>query len=299
MENNSFGMGWLKDYPDIRDYHVDYDTVSEKMKNNGQNDSVKTMLKKLNMPKKIPVKAPASADIRAWCSPVENQGGLGSCTANAAAGIIEYYERRAFGKYIDASRLFIYKTTRDLLGWTGDTGAYLRSTMGSLALFGAAQEKYWPYVISHFDIEPSAFLYAMAKDYQALVYYRLDPLGTPTSTTLDSIKLHILAGIPSMFGFTCYSSLWSAVGGKIPFPQSGEHVIGGHAVDVVGFDDSLVITNGSVRTTGALLIRNSWGPTWGISGYGYLPYEYVLRGLANDFWVLISNAWVDSGKFGI
>lgn len=26
-------------------------------------------------------------------------------------------------------------------------------------------------------------------------------------------------------------------------------------------------------------------------GYGYLPYEYVLKGLASDFWVLISEDW--------
>ena len=50
--------------------------------------------------------------------------------------MIEYYERRAYGKHIDASRLFLYKATRNLLHWTGDTGAYLRSTLEALALFG-------------------------------------------------------------------------------------------------------------------------------------------------------------------
>jgi len=49
---------------------------------------------------------------------------LGSCTAHAVVGIIEYYERKAFGKHIDASRLFLYKVTRNLMKQKGDTGAY-------------------------------------------------------------------------------------------------------------------------------------------------------------------------------
>ncbi len=48
----------------------------------------------------------------------------------------------------------------------------------------------------------------------------------------------------------------------------------------VGYDDKMKIKNtgsGGVETTGALLIRNSWGTGWGDAGYGWLPYEYVLN----------------------
>src|SRR5262245_28837621 len=82
-------MGWLPDHPDFRDYHMGHEAIQAIFKGtrfeNGELPSI-----------------PASVDLRPWCSPVENQGNLGSCTANAGAGMIEYYQRRAFNEYINA-----------------------------------------------------------------------------------------------------------------------------------------------------------------------------------------------------
>jgi C1A family cysteine protease len=280
--NDAMGMGYLRELADVRDLSAD-------------SSSIKEILKK-SAPLKAAVKStPASADLRAWCSPIEDQKSLGSCTAHAGVGMLEYYERRAFGSHIDASRLFLYKVTRSLLGWKGDTGAHLRTTMKALAMTGAPPEQYWPYVMSKFDDEPSAFLYALGDNYEALKYYRLDAAGSPPADVLNNVKTSLAAGLPSMFGFTVYTSIPPLGDGKgeIPFPGSGDKVAGGHAVLAVGYDDAKKIGT----SKGALLIRNSWGVTWGAGGYGWLPYDYVLRGLANDFWAMVRARYVNTALF--
>jgi C1A family cysteine protease len=295
-------MGWLPDYPDIRDVTFQSERVPSKLQALGQ-PSVKQMLAKVGATTSAPAALPTSVDLRPWCSPIEDQKTIGSCTAHAGVGLVEYFERRAFGKHLDASRLFLYKVTRNLLKWTGDTGAFLRSTMYALTLFGVPPEEYYPYNIADFDKEPSAFCYAFGQSYQAISYYRLDPPGTTRSNLLTQIKTYLANGLPSMFGFTVYSSISQANtnGGKIPYPTRGERVEGGHAIDAVGYDDNLKIKNtnvGGIETTGALLIRNSWGTGWGSAGYGWLPYKYVLDGLATDWWSLIKSEWIDTGQFG-
>jgi len=286
-------FGWLRELPSIKNYTTEH-------------TEIKPLLAKVHGAGTVsaPASLPGTVDLRAWFSKIEDQLNLGSCTANAGVGLLEYYERRAFGKHIDASRLFLYKTTRNLLGWTGDTGAYLRSTLEALVLFGVPPEDYWKYDVSKFDDEPTAFLYAFASNYQAVKYYRLDPSGTTKAALLNAIKTNLAAGLPSFFGFTVYSSYTQANAankGAIPFPTAVDKISGGHAVVVAGYNDSLVIKNtntGAVATTGAFLIRNSWGTGWGDGGYGWLPYEYVLKGLAVDWWTLISAEWIDTGKFG-
>jgi C1A family cysteine protease len=287
LNGRRYGMGWIPDYPDFRDY-------------TDKTEEVKTLLRVTQVLKKKTL--PKSINLREWCSPIEDQGMLGSCTAHAGAGIIEYYERKSFGKHIDASRLFLYKVTRNLMKMKGDTGAYLRTTIGAMVLFGVPPEDYWPYADDEkkFDKEPPAFCYAFAQNYQTIKYYRHDPPETPANTILNRVKTYLASGHPAMFGFTVYNSIEQAEKtGKIPFPSSREKIEGGHAVAVVGYDDSIKINNtyGQKETTGALLIRNSWGKGWGEEGYGWLPYDYILKGLAEDFWSVIKKEWVDAGEF--
>jgi len=285
-----YAMGWIPDYPDFRDYTEETTEVRE-------------ILGPARPPKAkgLPASA-ASVDLRPWCSPVEDQGMLGSCTAHAGAGVIEYYERRSFGRHVDASRLFLYKVTRNLMKMSGDTGAFLRTTMGAMVLFGVPPEEHWPYTDEEeeFDREPPAFCYAFAQNYQTIKYFRHDPPGTKPEDLLKKLKKSLSKGHPAMFGFTVYNSIEQAgKTGRIPFPSSKEKIEGGHAVVAVGYDDKMKIRNryGKTETTGALLIRNSWGTGWGEDGYGWLPYAYILKQLADDFWSVLKKEWVETGQF--
>jgi len=296
--NGKYALGWIPDYPDFRDYTEETEEVREILRTTG------LTLRGAEKGSRPSKELPASADLREWCSPVEDQGRLGSCTAQAGAGIIEYYERKSFRRHIESSRLFLYKVTRNLMKMKGDTGAYLRSTIGAMVLFGVPPEEYWPYSDGpdDFDKEPPAFCYSFAQNFKTLKYYRHDPPSASPGSVLSRVRTYLSAGHPAMFGFTVYSSIEQASAtGRIPFPSSLDKIEGGHAVVAAGYDDRMKIKNkyGGEETSGAFLIRNSWGQGWGEAGYGWLPYDYLRRGLAEDFWSVLKKEWIDTGQFKI
>jgi C1A family cysteine protease len=246
---------------------------------------------------------PPFVDLREWCSPIENQGNINSCTAHAGITLLEYFQKRSFGKYLNASRLFLYKVTRNLLDWKGDKGAYSRTTMKALTMIGVPPEEFWPYDETKFDEEPPAFCYALASRYRATEYSRVDIQDRTRDIVLQQIKANLAANRPLMFGVVYYANCWAQAksnGGKIPFPSECKNPLGGHNMAAVGYDDKIKIKNTGgtgIETTGAILVKNSYGTTWGDEGYGWLPYEYVLKRQSMDWWTLMKAEWLDTGEF--
>lgn len=217
---------------------------------------------------------PAKVDLRTQCPPVYDQGQLGSCTANALAGAIEFDRLKQKISDFAPSRLFIYYNERAMEHTVDlDSGAQIRDGIKSVGKLGDCPETEWPYVIAKFKTKPPAKCYADALKYTAVSYQRV-------TQTLSQLKGCLASGFPFVFGFTVYESFESAAvakSGHAPLPKSGEQSVGGHAVVGVGYDDAKQW----------FIVRNSWGNSWGMKGYFTLPYAYVTdNNLADDFWTI-------------
>ena len=217
---------------------------------------------------------PTAVDLRLHCPPVYDQGQLGSCTGNAIAGAIEFERMKQGLSDFEPSRLFIYYNERVMEGTVGsDSGAQIRDGIKSVSKLGAPPESDWPYDIERFTEKPPAKVYGDAAKNRVTSYQRVNRV-------LNQFKGCLASGYPFVLGFTAYDSFESAqVGhtGILNMPQPGESVVGGHAVVAVGYNDAKQ----------AFIIRNSWGPHWGMKGYFTMPYQYLMDpNLSDDFWTI-------------
>lgn len=221
-----------------------------------------------------PIQLPSRIDLRNFCPPPYDQGDVGSCTANAIAGALEFDLIKDGRGGFTPSRLFIYYNEREMEDTVDfDSGAMIRDGCKSVGKIGVCPEIQWPYIEDNFLLRPEQICYDEARLDLASNYFRLNQ-------DAQSLKSCLAQGYPFVFGFTVYSGFESdavAQTGIVYLPEPHETVQGGHAVLCVGYDDA----------TSRFLVRNSWGIGWGIGGYFTMPYEYVCNpDLSNDFWVL-------------
>jgi C1A family cysteine protease len=243
--------GWVRDIPDQRDFRY-------------------------QPPPRVARALPPRIDLRTGFSDCYNQGRLGSCTANAIAGALQFLEHKeGSAEPVMPSRLFIYFNERTLEGTVAsDSGAQIRDGIKSVARRGFCSEQRWPYDISRFAVKPPAACYRLALKERVSQYLRLDhDTPVPLLTCLAS-------GYPFVFGFSVYESFELArvaATGVVQMPKSGERVLGGHAVVACGYD----------LKTSRFTVRNSWGSQWGMDGYFTMPFAYLTSPyLSADFWTI-------------
>jgi C1A family cysteine protease len=217
---------------------------------------------------------PPKADLRSQMPKVYDQGNLGSCTANAIGGALQFTQIKQGEPNFVPSRLFIYYNERVMEdSVASDAGAEIRDGVKSVNRQGAPPETLWPYVISRFKRKPTPAAFKAAQAHQSIAYQRV-------TRDLAHMKSCLAEGFPYVFGFSVYDGFESdecAKTGVLNVPEKTEELLGGHAVLAVGYDDA------SQR----FIVRNSWGETWGQKGYFTMPYAYMTnRGLCSDFWTI-------------
>lgn len=217
---------------------------------------------------------PPAVDLRPQCSPVENQGQVGSCTANAVVGALEYLQIASGGEFADLSRMFVYYNARRFLGWEEhDGGADMHHVVAALLAYGVVPESMWPYDEHRWKLKPDETLYQGAVRFPGLHYARV--------SKTDERKYVLATGLPIILGMGVPPELFRQGGREnyMPAPANGdwEQPRGGHAMLIVGYDDAHRVW----------IVRNSWGPDWGDNGHVYIDYDVIDHyATANDFWTI-------------
>lgn len=209
---------------------------------------------------------PPSVDLRPYCTQVEDQKGLASCTACAAVGAIEYHRKKRNMDPSDLSRLFVYYNTRKFRGDAErDTGAQMEECMAALLVYGAPRSDLWPYDDKvRWKEEPPREAYENAKLNELVQYARVAPGAGILST--------VAAGFPVAFGCFLPKIAFDYAGKTGTLPELTEAQwaspqAGGHAMLIVGYD--------LIREQ--YLVRNSWGPSWGDGGYATVHFSVLQR----------------------
>jgi hypothetical protein len=200
--------------------------------------------------------------------PILNQGILGTCVANA----FSYCVSKQTNKKVNPSRLCLYAICRtiDHTPLNQDDGTTIRTACQAIANYGVCQEFVYPYTSSYTALPPLT-AFTSSKKFNRFTYLFI-------SQDLTSIKNSLRTyNSPIIFGIMIYSSFFTETQGIIPLPdKSKDTLLGGHCMTIVGYND----------TTQMFTCGNSWGTSWGVKGYCYIPYNYLTDpSLASDFCV--------------
>jgi C1A family cysteine protease len=211
-------------------------------------------------------------------SPVKDQGGLGSCVGFATTAMKEFQERFEHEKELkegkkykrkednyDLSESWVYWNCKKIDPWPNEEGTSIRCAMQVLQRIGVPCEKAYPYS-DLYEGSPEKWAKLIAKWGLIDSYWRIE--------TVDELR-NALVDCPVVIGIICFREIfYVGSNGIVPYPANPSEQLGGHAICVVGYDD----------TTQRFTFKNSWTPQWGNKGYGYLSYKYI-----QDF---MMDAWV-------
>jgi hypothetical protein len=205
---------------------------------------------------------------------VLDQGEFGSSTIGAICGAIQYCEEQAGLPPSPRSRLFIAYVVRNASGKINEDIKYsIRNVIQNINKHGVCLEESWPYDLSQIAACPRNQCFEIAKNQKKLIYKRV-------AQNMDSIKETIASGYPIVMGIKIYDSVLLpqvTKTGNVVMPTADDKELGGHCMLCCGWNDRKK----------SFTFMNSFGTEWGSSGFGTIPYDYVLnKDLTGDLWVI-------------
>ena len=228
---------------------------------------------------------PASVDWSAKEPPVGSQIPLGSCTAWATG---YYYKTFQEGKehnwdvgysFHQFSPDFIYNQ----LNGGKDNGISIQSALQLLVDKGCDTLNVFPHNATDYTTQPTSLQLQLATPFKALSYKKIFQGQGITDATIDILKQWLANGDTFVVAIPVYSE-FDAASSSDPVFHDPSYVVpphppedkprGLHALQVVGYDDSLYYTNYYGKQYGAFKIVNSWGSDFGYGGYINLSYDF-------------------------
>lgn len=206
--------------------------------------------------------------------PCYDQGGWGSCVANATLGAMNIVLEVQAMKTVLLSRFFLYWLCRELMGTKDrDSGTHMYMAVDRVGKVGACSEETFPYVDANMFGGVPPECYPEASDNKATAWFSILDSG---SDRLEQLDAAVRSNHPVIFGTPVGPEIQSYQKGQVlTVPTSS---IGGHAMVVTG----IRYINGQRRWR----IRNSWSQYYGDNGHLLIDDTYMGWSSLRDLWVL-------------